>query len=580
LANKKRKAPKGYSGKRKNTNAKKIGNTERTLMPVKFTRWASASKTFRDAADKNLRAYNIPTYTDQELEFFEDAWATTPAGTALDKRMEFVIGGGVKPTFELIDPIKDNGEEMTDQEQKEILQDYDDELKELEEFDEQMHFNQKLYDAAIMAKVFGRSVILFENLEDDKSIGLPKSLKLVHSRNLNKVNFDQNTWALMDVLIQNPSKKALAEEMIYLVNKPDSPIRLTLWYGYSEMQRIVGAARAYRRIIEFDMPEITQSMWASYGMFLIKRMGRSESDATIDVNTVLNSLNPGAFNAVTVDQMDEIEFIKADLDPKIKELTELGDFYERLMIGNSQTPSALLGREEDQNRATLIGKIKFFIEGPVKADREWLSNIIGSQWYERNLVKLGHEEILEHVRIKPEFETISIEQWEDLVEPVQRLITVLPNLPDDLKLQLLNLEELKDDLEEAPIQQNLDAIPQEAKVPKLPTVPVPTSTVSTAKRKKKLQYSKTAESFTFKEKASKWRGSKQYKDAAAILTFDHSSSFVGRVVYEKADKEMLIVLGDRIYNFCSVPRQIYDGFRKANSKGKFFNEAIKGIWDC
>jgi len=494
LVKKKKIAPKGYSGKRKVTSARKIGNTEKKLLPVKFSRWASASRTFRDA-DKNLRAYNIPTYTDQELEFFEDAWATTPAGTALDKRMEFVIGGGVKPTFELIDPIKDDGEEMTDQEQKEILQDYDDELKELEEFDEQMHFNQKLYDAAIMAKVFGRSVILFENLEDDKSQGLPKSLKLVHSRNLNKVNFDQNTWALQDVLIQNPSKKALAEEMIYLVNKPDSPIRLTLWYGYSEMQRIVGAARAYRRIIEFDMPEITQSMWAGYGMFLIKRMGRSESDATIDVNTVLNSLNPGAFNAITVDQMDEIEFVKADLDPKIKELTELGDFYERLMIGNSQTPSALLGREEDQNRATLIGKIKFFIEGPVKADREWLANIIGSQWYERNLVKLGHEEILEHVRIKPEFETISIEQWEDLVEPVQRLITVLPNLPDDLKLQLLNLEELKDDLEEAPLQQNLDAIPQEAKVPKLPTVPVPTNTVSTAKHKKKLRYSKTAESF-------------------------------------------------------------------------------------
>jgi len=51
-------------------------------------------------------------------------------------------------------------------------------------------------------------------------------------------------------------------------------------------------------------------------------------------------------------------------------------------------------------------------------------------------------------------------------------------------------------------------------------------------------------------------------------------------VYEKADNSMLIVLGDSIYNFCDVPRQIYDGFRTATSKGKFFNSRIKGLWDC
>ncbi|KKL03184.1 hypothetical protein LCGC14_2626240, partial [marine sediment metagenome] len=449
---KKSSPPKGYSKKRKSVKPRKIGNTKsvKNYKPVKF---ASASRSFKNASV--LRAFNLPTYTDEELEFFEDSWANTPAGTALDKRMELVIGGGIKPIFELIDPTKKNGEEMSEEEQKKILDKYQKELKELEEFDIQVNFNQKLFDAAVMAKVFGRSVLLFENLQDDKSAGLPKSLKLVHSRNLNKVNFNQETWKLEDVLIQNPSAKAKAEEMIYFVNKPDSPIRLTLWYGYSEMQRIVGAARAYRRIIEFDMPEITQSLWAAYGMFLVKRLGRSESDAETDMNTLLASLNPGAFNAVSVDQMDEIEYKQIDLQPKIKELVDLADFYERVMIGNSQTPSALLGREEDQNRATLIGKIKFFIEGPVKSDREWLSGIISEQWYERNLKKLKHEDILKHVRIKAEFEAVTIEAWDDLVEPVQRLITILPNMTDEIKLQLLNLEEIKADLPE----ENVNFIP-------------------------------------------------------------------------------------------------------------------------
>jgi len=87
-------------------------------------------------------------------------------------------------------------------------------------------------------------------------------------------------------------------------------------------------------------------------------------------------------------------------------------------------------------------------------------------------------------------------------------------------------------------------------------------------------------SFEFKEAASEWVGSKIYTDAAKILQFDQPSSFVGNVVYEKETEELLIVLGDRIYNFCSVPRQIYDGFQRASSKGKYFNTFIKGLWDC
>lgn len=87
-------------------------------------------------------------------------------------------------------------------------------------------------------------------------------------------------------------------------------------------------------------------------------------------------------------------------------------------------------------------------------------------------------------------------------------------------------------------------------------------------------------SFDFNEASFKWKGSKIYTDAAKFLQFDQSSSFVGNVVYEKDKEEMLIVLGDRIYNFCNVPREIYDGFQRASSKGKYFNSFIKELWNC
>ena len=212
------------------------------------------------------------------------------------------------------------------------------------------------------------------------------------------------------------------------------------------------------------MPEVTTSSWAGYGMFILKKLGRSSADATIDANTLLNSLNAGAFNCVTVDAMDEIEFKNLDLEPKIREMVELASFYERILIGNFAVPSALLGREEDQNRATLIGKIQFFLSGPVKATREWLSDQISQQWYERNMRHMGMGDLLKIVRVKAEFEAVQVESWFDLVDAVTRLKVVLPNLPDNKILELLNLEEIKDDLEEMPEWNNpnnpMQQIPQ------------------------------------------------------------------------------------------------------------------------
>jgi len=331
--------------------AKKVTRKSRIaakeLVPVKAF---SSRKSLSANVHSQLMTYNQPTYTDAELEYFEDAWATTPAGLALDKRMEFVIGGGVKPVFEL----KEEDDEMSEEEKKNKLKKYDKELQSLIDFDELMNFNSILLDAATMAKVFGRSVILFENFQDDKSIGLPKYLKLVHSRNLNKVNINEESWEIRDVKIMNPSKVAEPGEMIYITNKPNSPIRHSIWFGYSEMQRIAGAARAYRRIIEFDMPEISQTMWAGSIMFLIKKMGRSKANAQTDANNILNSIKAGTYNAVEVDALDEIQMEKLDLDPKIAELVTLSNFYRNEMIGNSQTPKSLLGSEEEANRATLI----------------------------------------------------------------------------------------------------------------------------------------------------------------------------------------------------------------------------------
>ena len=54
--------------------------------------------------------YSNPSYTDTELEQFEDVWGSSVAGAVIDKLVEYTFGNGIKPNFELID---DHG--MTDE---------------------------------------------------------------------------------------------------------------------------------------------------------------------------------------------------------------------------------------------------------------------------------------------------------------------------------------------------------------------------------------------------------------------------------------------------------------------------------
>jgi len=67
---------------------------------------------------------------------------------------------------------------------------------------------------------------------------------------------------------------------------------------------------------------------------------------------------------------------------------------------------------------------------------------------------------------------------------------------------------------------------------------------------------------------------------ADLTAFTGSSSFVGNVRYDADIQGMRILLNGKAYFFCNVPRRIFDSFQGADSKGAFFNRAIKGQFDC
>lgn len=59
-----------------------------------------------------------------------------------------------------------------------------------------------------------------------------------------------------------------------------------------------------------------------------------------------------------------------------------------------------------------------------------------------------------------------------------------------------------------------------------------------------------------------------------------SSSFISDIKYSGKSRTLLVKLkSEKIYKYKNVPRDIAVSFAEAESKGKFFNQNISGIYD-
>ena len=158
-------------------------------------------------------------YNEEDLDTFEDLWAHTLAGDAIDVRINHAMGSSVKPMAEWRHPRKHGKDE---DEQNEKLREYDDIMEELVNIDEKPKIN--LYgntkDMARIAKVFGRGALVFEPGKGAP----PEALKPIHARQLGRVFVHQDDWSLSSVYTLTKTNQAThADEMIYFINMKNSP---------------------------------------------------------------------------------------------------------------------------------------------------------------------------------------------------------------------------------------------------------------------------------------------------------------------------------------------------------------------
>ena len=87
------------------------------------------------------------------------------------------------------------------------------------------------------------------------------------------------------------------------------------------------------------------------------------------------------------------------------------------------------------------------------------------------------------------------------------------------------------------------------------------------------------DSFTINEPASQWIKS-GLDNEDREKSFEHSSSFIGEVIYTAESQTMTIILNGKLYGFCNISERIFDSFKGAASKGAYFSRNISEQFDC
>lgn len=60
-----------------------------------------------------------------------------------------------------------------------------------------------------------------------------------------------------------------------------------------------------------------------------------------------------------------------------------------------------------------------------------------------------------------------------------------------------------------------------------------------------------------------------------------SSSAIAAIGYEPETQRMRVRFATgRSYDFCRVPRDVYERFMQSSSKGTFYNDRIRGRYRC
>ena len=413
------------------------------------------SKKFTAKLDK--RKTKIPTifqyfnpYLGLDTFVYQDSYLNTITGPIIDFITWLAMGQGITPSLKLINPEQYGDDEA---QRKEIQKDKKI-LSKLIEVDNSIGDSQTTYDHTFldkmkglmkMALTYGRAAYVKIN---EKNSHL---LLQLHPRDMVYNNVDPNNLALQSIQTTVSTEPYFMNELVYAEFNPENPGYRNMFFGFSLQQRMLGPARTIRRIHDTDMLMYARSLWAGQSIIAVEEQ-TSQSPSSV-LSQKLKTGQPLIFDSSTPAEAVSVNPIQLQTDPN--GLIELSKYNVNYCLAIAGIPSSLYFDESSANYATLIGKIRAFIQGPIAEYRSWMNNIISKQWYMPNFRDIASPELLEKYTIEVKYTDIDFESSEETAKLLEALTRLGFNLTSKFVGDKLKISQFEDaiDSKSTPKQQ-------------------------------------------------------------------------------------------------------------------------------
>jgi len=390
----------------------------------------------------------MPRYYHNPLQYFDhillaDSYVNSYAGSVVDMYVDFIMPKTLKPVLKLRNP-DDAGDDKAQQKEIEANQEIIEKLMEVDNFfsSDGVKANDDYLGIPLQAKwkslitnhlVFGRNCMVFEYWDhlphfktkidgkEKEFKDIPNVLKLIQSIDMGMIALDYYTGKIGGLWMYNSVPFIPIKSMVYLVNKPASPMIGSMYYGFSIMQRCIDAVRILRRILAQNLPQYVRSGYSGMGVFLFDSTQYPDDVRKKIRTSLINNFKAGEMAVIDYANMNDFKYQEIKINADIQNLVTLKESLIKLIVGIMGMPQSLIFDEASATRSTLVGRIISFINNEVTQLRSSIGEQIASQWYIRNFRVLyaDKKDILEKFTIGVEFEEMDLETK---TEKVERLI--------------------------------------------------------------------------------------------------------------------------------------------------------------
>ena len=372
-----------------------------------------------------------------------DAYVNDPiVRRCITVNVSFLLGRRLTTT------IDSTQESMNQATQEQVLSDTlnaeeVDKLKTLiDNINTQVNFHAKIEAAATQAYVGGRAALYVERAQGN----MPVDLRVLNWSKLGQVYADKESWQFLGVEYADRPKDEplLANEIIYFPYNDYNITPDSLYHGRSTIETVLDAVETNRFIHAEDLKETARSLWAPGGLIHFP-----PNTTNAKIKEFLRGFLPGVMNATS----QQVTMEKMDLDPKIKELSDVSLLLDRRIRTGLGTPGILVGDENVLNYATAGMVMHAWREGDLNKARTWLQDVLEPQWF-NSLILLAYPGLdVKKMMLKAKlaYEDITFETLRDRAESlmpavqsgyvsVEKFLEVL-DMPEEIEKRAALLEE-------------------------------------------------------------------------------------------------------------------------------------------